>query len=112
LIPSFGFVGAGVATAIGYGALTYTYYLVGQRVYPTPYEPRKVVSMLAIASLLGLVAYYDFSSLTVALPVKVAALALFVVAVRLTRAMTGAEFAELRRFLLGMVALRPTGAKP
>src|SRR5262249_30887396 len=59
LIPPLGFVGAGIATAIGYAVLTVTYYIVGQRVYPTPYEPRKVVGMFAIASVLGLLGLYD-----------------------------------------------------
>ena len=54
LIPLFGIVGAAIATAIGYGVLAIAYYVVSQRLYPTPYEPRKVVTMLAAASVLGI----------------------------------------------------------
>lgn len=106
LIPPLGFVGAGIATAIGYAVLAVAYYIVGQRVYPTPYEPRKVIGMFAIASLLGAFGFYDYSSYALALPIKIAALAAFVAAVWVSRAMTTAEFVELRRFVLGMVHLR------
>jgi O-antigen/teichoic acid export membrane protein len=110
LIPPFGFVGAAIATAIGYGVLTVGYYIVAQRVYPTPYEPVKVIGMLGIASVLGAVGFYDYSNYAVALSAKVAALAAFVAVVWATGAMTRAEFIELRRFVSGMLALRPARA--
>jgi O-antigen/teichoic acid export membrane protein len=105
LIPPFGIVGAGLATAAGYGALALSYYWLTQRLYPTPYEPRKVLTMLAAASLLGLLGLVSFEPLGLSVAVKLAALAAFVGVSWLTRAMTGTEYRELRRFATGM--LRP-----
>jgi O-antigen/teichoic acid export membrane protein len=105
LIPPFGIVGAGVATAVGYGALVLSYYWLTQRLYPTPYEPRKVLTMLAAATLLGLLGLVPFGPVGVGVLVKLAAVAAFVAVSWLTRAMTGTEYRELRRFATGM--LRP-----
>lgn len=105
LIPPFGIVGAGLATAVGYGALALSYYWLTQRLYPTPYEPRKVVIMLAAASLLGPLGLVRFEPVGVSVVVKLAALAAFVGFAWLTRAMTATEFRELGRFATGM--LRP-----
>jgi O-antigen/teichoic acid export membrane protein len=107
LIPPFGIVGAGVATAVGYGVLALSYYLLTQRLYPTPYEPRKVLTMLVAASLLGLIGLVSFGPLGVSIAVKLAAIAAFVVVSWVTRAMTGSEFRELRRFATGMLRLAP-----
>ena len=49
LIPPFGIVGAAVATAGGYAVLAALYYWAAQRVYPTPFEPVKVLTILALA---------------------------------------------------------------
>jgi O-antigen/teichoic acid export membrane protein len=103
LIPPFGIVGAGLATAAGYGALALSYYWLTQRLYPTPYEPRKVVTMIAAASLLGLIGLVPFGPVGVSVVVKLAAVAAFVGVSWLTRAMTGTEYRELRRFATGMV---------
>jgi O-antigen/teichoic acid export membrane protein len=107
LIPPFGIVGAGLATAAGYGALAWLYYWITQRLYPTPYEPRKVVTMLAAASLLGLLGVVPLGPVGVAVVVKLAAVVGFVGASWLTGAMTGTEFRELRRFATGMLRLAP-----
>jgi O-antigen/teichoic acid export membrane protein len=107
LIPPFGIVGAGVATAAGYGALALSYYWLSQRLYPTPYEPRKVATMLGAASLLGLLGLVPFEPLGLAVAVKLVALAAFVGVSWLSRAMTGAEYRELRRFATWMVKLAP-----
>ncbi|MGB2873854.1 MAG: oligosaccharide flippase family protein [Gaiellaceae bacterium] len=105
LIPPFGIVGAGVATAVGYGFLTISYYWVSQRVYRTPFEPEKILTMLALASGLGVLGVVPLGPEAVAVPVKLAAVGAFVGAVWLARAMTGAEFSELRKFVLGMIPL-------
>jgi O-antigen/teichoic acid export membrane protein len=107
LIPPFGIVGAGLATAAGYGALALSYYWLTQRLYPTPYEPRKVVTMLVAGSLLGLLGVVPFEPLGVSVAVKLAALAIFVGVSWLTGAMTGTEYRELRRFATGMLRLAP-----
>ena len=107
LIPPFGIVGAGLATAAGYGALALSYYWLAQRLYPTPYEPRKVVTLLAAGSLLGLLGVVPFEPLGVSVAVKLAALATFVGVSWLTGAMTGTEYRELRRFATGMLGRAP-----
>jgi O-antigen/teichoic acid export membrane protein len=103
LIPPFGIVGAGLATTGGYGALALSYYWLTQRLYPTPYEPRKVLTMFAAATVLGLLGLVSFGSVIVAVLVKLAAVAAFVGVCRATRAMTPTEFRELRRFARNML---------
>ena len=49
LIPPLGIVGAGLASASGYAALAALYYWAAQRVYPTPFEPGRVLAILALA---------------------------------------------------------------
>jgi O-antigen/teichoic acid export membrane protein len=103
LIPPFGIVGSALATTVGFGVLALSYYWVSQQVYPTPYEPKKVLITLGVATMIGALGVVPLGPTPVALAVKLAAVGAFVVAVRLTGVMTGAEFAELRRFLIGMV---------
>jgi O-antigen/teichoic acid export membrane protein len=110
LIPPFGIVGAAFATTLGYGALAGSYYWASQRVYPTSYEPRKVLTMLGLASILGVLGSLPLGPLPVALSVKLAALATFVAVTRVAGAMTGAEFGELRRFVTGMIPFRRPAA--
>ena len=106
LIPPLGIAGAGVATAVGYAFLATSYYLVSQRVYPTPYEPRKVLLTVGVASALGILGLVPFSSTGIALAVKLAAVAVFLVAMRLTQTMTRAEFSELWKFVRAMIPVR------
>jgi O-antigen/teichoic acid export membrane protein len=106
LIPPFGFVGAAFATGAGYAVLAATYYWIGQRVYPTPYEPLKVMTTVTLAASLGGLGVAPLGPAWIAMPAKLAAVLLFVGAVRVTGAMTSAEFAELRRFLAGMLPRR------
>jgi O-antigen/teichoic acid export membrane protein len=112
LIPPFGIVGAGLATAAGYGALALSYYIVTQRLYPTPYEPRKVLTMLALGCALGALGVAPLGPAAAAVPIKLLALAAFVGACALTGAMTRTEFRELRRFVSGMLRLRSAAAAP
>jgi O-antigen/teichoic acid export membrane protein len=105
LIPPFGIVGAGVATAVGYAFMTITYYVVSQRVYPTPFEPEKIATTLVLASALGGLGVAPLGPEAIAIPVKLAALAAFIAGVWLARAVTPAEFSELRKFVLGMIPL-------
>jgi O-antigen/teichoic acid export membrane protein len=111
LIPPFGIVGAGFATAVGYAVLAASYYWVSQRIYPTPYEPRKVLTTLALASVLGVAGVLPLGPLGVAIAIKLLALTVFVAGVRLTGIMTAAEFSELRRFVLGMIPARLSRAR-
>jgi O-antigen/teichoic acid export membrane protein len=109
LIPPLGIVGSALATTVGYGALAGMYYWVTQRLYPTPYEPRKVLTMLALGSALGVIGVVPITPLAAALAIKLAALATFVGLSWATGAMAGAEFHELRKFALGMLR-RPSSA--
>lgn len=110
LIPSIGIVGAGVATAVGYGFLASTYYIAAQRIYPTPYELRKVFTTVLLASGFGAVGVAPMPE-SVAIPVKLSALAGFCVCLWLTRTVTAAELSELRKFVLGMIPLRVARAR-
>ena len=105
LIPPFGIVGAAVATTAGYAFMAGSYYWASQRLYPTPYEPEKVLATLLLASAFGAIGLVPIDPLGLAIAIKVLAIAMFVAGVRLTGTMTGAEFAELRRFVRGMIPI-------
>ena len=108
LIPPFGFVGASFATGSGYVVLAATYYFVSQRVYPTPYEPRRVVTIFAAAAALAAVGFVPVDSEPLAVVLKLAAVGAFFALLSVTHAMTRGEWLELRRFVIGMVAPRAT----
>jgi O-antigen/teichoic acid export membrane protein len=106
LIPPFGFVGASVATGSGYLVLAASYYFVSQRIYPTPYELRRVTTVYATAAALGAAAYLPVDSELFAIALKIIALGAFFAVVTATRAMRRGEWLELRRFVIGMVTPR------
>lgn len=77
LIPAWGMLGAAAATAVAYSVISALYYYKGQRLYPTPYDLRKVLGTIALALPacgLGAIAY---PTLAFALPLKVAVLTAF-----------------------------------
>jgi len=106
LIPPFGIVGAAFATTIGYGFLAIGYYLLSQHLYPTPYEPRKALLTVGAASLFGVLGAFRLGPELLALLIKLGAIAGFVLVIWGTGTMRQAEFAELKRFLFGMIPLR------
>jgi O-antigen/teichoic acid export membrane protein len=108
LIPPFGIVGAALATTIGYALLATLYYGSSQRVYPTPYEPGKVLITLVLASVLGILGVVPLGPTPVAVAIKILAVAAFLGALWFTRTLNRAELIELRRFARGMI--RPTAA--
>jgi O-antigen/teichoic acid export membrane protein len=112
LIPPYGFVGAGIATTIGYGVLALLYYWYSQRVYETPYEPARVLFMIAAASAFGVLGVVHLGPVAVAIPLKVAALGAFVGTLALTGTMGRREFLELRKFVVGMNPLRGRSSTP
>jgi O-antigen/teichoic acid export membrane protein len=103
LIPRFGIVGAAAATAIGYSLLAIGYYLLSQHLYPTPYEPGKALLIIATACVFGVLGVVPLGPEAVGVVVKLAAIAGFVGVIWATGTMRQAEFAELRRFVLGMI---------
>ena len=110
LIPAWGMIGAAIATAAAYGLLAILYYVVAQHVYRTPYEPMRVVVVIALAALWSAPGYVVYDSPAVAVAVKVGAVVGFAASVLLTRTLGLAELRELWRFLTGMVALRRRSA--
>ncbi|HDQ45808.1 MAG TPA: polysaccharide biosynthesis protein [bacterium] len=48
LIPRIGLTGAAWATAISYGVMALSLYLVNQRLYPIPYEGRRILKLLFV----------------------------------------------------------------
>jgi O-antigen/teichoic acid export membrane protein len=106
LIPPFGIVGAAFATAIGYGFLAIAFYFLSQHVYPTPYEPEKALLIVAAASVFGVLGAFPLGPEAATVLVKLAAVAGFVAVIWVTGTMRQAEFAELRRFVLGMIPAR------
>lgn len=108
LIPPFGIVGAAVASAGGYSVLAVLYYWAAQRVYPTPFEPGKVLTILALAIAAAFAAELPVDGIA-AVVVNLLAVAAFVGAVIATRAIGRDELRELLRFARGMVPTRRAG---
>jgi O-antigen/teichoic acid export membrane protein len=111
LIPPLGGVGAALATGAGYALLAVAYYLHGQSLYPTPFEPRKTISVLVAAAAVMPLGLLPLGLGSVAL--KLAGLAAFGAALALLRVFDPPELAELRaltRRSFGRTA--PTGAEP
>jgi O-antigen/teichoic acid export membrane protein len=104
LIPPFGFIGAAFATASGYVVLAFAYYVAGQRIYPTPYEPRRVLIIYASAVAFAAVGLIPAGSDAAALALKLGVIVAFVVVLVVTRTMTRGEWTELGRFVVGMAA--------
>jgi len=106
LIPPWGIVGAALATGIAYGLLAVGYYAAAQRVYHTPYELGKVVTMVVLGSALGVLGVVPLGTEALAVIVKLVAIGAFLGGLWLTHTIRGPELEELRRFVLGMVPRR------
>jgi O-antigen/teichoic acid export membrane protein len=106
LIPPFGMVGAAAATAVALGLLTAAYYVVSQRLYPTPYEVRLVVAIVAVGIPAGAVGLLQFDRVEFELLVKLAAVASFLGALYLLGVIRGAHLKELRIALTTIIRSR------
>jgi O-antigen/teichoic acid export membrane protein len=106
LIPPLGIVGAGLASAGGYGLLAVLYYWAAQRVYPTPFEPGRVLAIVAFAAAAALVVLVPLDG-AAAWGLRVLTIAAFVGAVVAVGAMRRPEFVELGRFLRAMIPALP-----
>jgi O-antigen/teichoic acid export membrane protein len=102
LIPPFGMVGAAVANLAAYVLLTGLYYWVAQRLYPTPYELRKLLTIIALATALGVLGVIPIHPLFFALIVKSGAVVAFVGLLRVTHIVMPEEIDRLRD-LIGSV---------
>jgi O-antigen/teichoic acid export membrane protein len=105
LIPLWGIVGAALATTIAYGLLAVAYYVAAQRVYHTPYELKKIVTMVVLGSALGVLGVVPLGTEAVLITVKLLAIAAFLAGLWLTHTVRGPELTELRKFVVGMVPL-------
>jgi O-antigen/teichoic acid export membrane protein len=84
LIPPLGQVGAALATLVAYAVLTALYYHRAQLVYRTPYRLGAVVGTIALGLTLVPLGAIEYDDTLVGLLVRCAALAVFVVALRVT----------------------------
>jgi O-antigen/teichoic acid export membrane protein len=96
VIPRWGMVGAAFATAIAYALLFALYYLSAQRVYPTPYKPGRVLRVGVLVMLPVAVGAIPIAPVLLALVLKTATLAVFLVGVWALRVIEPSEFATLR----------------
>jgi O-antigen/teichoic acid export membrane protein len=108
LIPPFGIVGAALASAGGYGVLAVLYYWAAQRVYPTPFEPVKVLTIVALAIAVSFATALPLDG-AAGVAVRLAAVPAFVGAVVASRAIGRDELRELSRFARGMIPRVRTG---
>jgi O-antigen/teichoic acid export membrane protein len=99
LIPPFGMVGAAVANLAAYLLLAGLYYGIAQRIYPTPYEPGKLLTIVGLASAFGILGLVSIHPLAAALGVKAAAVAAFLVLLRMTRVVVPEEISRLLELL-------------
>jgi O-antigen/teichoic acid export membrane protein len=110
LIPPFGMLGAAVATAVAYVALTLVHYRVAQHYYATPYEPRRVVTAIALATGFGVLGVVPLGPTAVAVVIKLFALGAFVLLLRVFRVVDPDEVARVRSLLGGLARLRAAQA--
>lgn len=112
LIPPFGMIGAAIATAAAFAVLAGLLYWVSQRLYPAPFEVRKLLTVLVLASLFGLVGLVRFDSLLVALLVKTATLGSFVAALWPAGVLTPAAIQHTRNIARDILQFRAPASEP
>lgn len=99
LIPFSGQVGAAIATAVAFALLAVLYYRKSQQLYPTPYEPHRVIRAHLVALPPLAVGLIPIEPVALALGVKVIAFVAFLVALRLTHAFSTQESAYVVSFV-------------
>jgi O-antigen/teichoic acid export membrane protein len=97
LIPPWGMMGAAVATLIAYALLAVLYHLQAQRAYRTHYDLRTVLALSALGGALIPLGAVDLHPVALALALKTAALAVFVLALVRLGIVRRAELAEVTR---------------
>ena len=107
LIPAFGMIGAAAATAIAFAALAAGHYVVSQRLYPTPYDPVRMVGIVALGAVLAPLGLVDVDREGVELLVKLAAVAAFLVSMR---AVGVVRAGQLRAAIRGLAPSREAQA--
>jgi O-antigen/teichoic acid export membrane protein len=104
LIPPWGIVGAGIATLAAYAILAVAYYWRAQRLEQAPFEPVRVLAIIAVAAVLmtvGTLVHLDrlWLSVLVKLPLVLAFPVLLTLLGVLERGWFGATRAWVRVFL-------------
>ena len=94
LIPRYGMMGAAVATLAAYIALFLGMWVNSRRVYPVPYQWRRVITLSTVAGGLTLLAYETHS-----LPVAIACCLVYPLVLAPLRFYQPAELARLRRLV-------------
>jgi O-antigen/teichoic acid export membrane protein len=97
LIPPWGMMGAAVATLIAYVLLAVLYHLQAQRAYRTHYDLRTVLALSALGGALIPLGAVDLHPIGLALALKTAALAVFVLVLVRFGIVRRAEVAEVTR---------------
>lgn len=108
LIPPLGGFGAALSTASAFAVLTGLYYRTSQALYPTPYEPRKIVTVLVAGAALMPLGLLPLGPEFVAL--KAAALVLFAGALIVSGTVDRTELVELKKLAVRLTRRR--GAEP
>jgi O-antigen/teichoic acid export membrane protein len=106
LIPPYGMIGAAIATAVSYGLLAVLHYRVAQRYYPTPYEPGRVATAIALGAAIALLGLVPLGPEGISIPIKLVALAAFLPLLRLCRVVDADEVARVRSLVSGLTRLR------
>jgi O-antigen/teichoic acid export membrane protein len=101
LIPRFSFVGAAWATVASLWGLSLLVLAVGQRIYPVPWDWRRIVSAVGLAFGLALasLAVDAWVPFAVSVPVRVAITAAYPLALLATGFFPAADLAAARRRL-------------
>ena len=110
LIPPYGMLGAAVATTVAYVALTLAHYRIAQHYYATPYEPRRVLTAIALATAFGILGVVPLGPTAAAVAVKLLALGAFFVLLRVFGVVEPDEVARVRSLLGGLARLRAAQA--
>ncbi|MGZ4284202.1 MAG: oligosaccharide flippase family protein [Solirubrobacteraceae bacterium] len=110
LIPPWGQVGAAAATAVAYILLAVLYYIGAQRVYPTPYQPRKIIAIGVVGAALIPVGLISTTPLWLDVAAKLAAIGVLVISMRVVGVIGPEEIAALRALRRKGPAAVPVGS--
>lgn len=110
LIPAWGQIGAGAATAVGYLALTGLYYCGSQRAYPTEYDLRRVIATAVLGCAVMPIGLIASGSVWLDLLIRIGGLLVLGLGLRLLRIIGPEELAEMRGLIGRMRGATPVGA--
>jgi O-antigen/teichoic acid export membrane protein len=106
LMPSIGMLGAAISTLAAYVLLAAFYFVFSQRLYPTRYEGRKVFVTVTLATTIGALGVVPLGPPASELTLKLLAILVFLVAIRVLGVVGPEETREIRS-LLGGIFRRP-----